>query len=65
MTLEPYLKKKIVAEYLGYHPITLDRWADAGCPCFISPSGEKTYKISEVVEWSKTQARNKLNKKEN
>lgn len=59
METEPYIKKKEIAEYLGYHPITIERWAEAGCPCFTSPGGEKTFKISEVVEWAKNTARKK------
>lgn len=52
MDKEKYIKKSEIAEYLAFSTKTIERWVEAGCPCFTSPGGEQTFKISEVVEWA-------------
>ena len=57
--LEPHIKKKEIAEYLGFSTKTIERWAKRGCPCFTGPDGEQTFQINAVVNWAASQSRRK------
>ena len=40
------------SEWLGVHPTTLRRWADAGqIPCFRTPGGHRRFRNGDLATW--------------
>lgn len=49
---EPLATKEQVAEYLGVHPGTLDRWAgDKEGPAYVKVGLQRRYDWSDVLAW--------------
>lgn len=50
--MDRLLTSKEVAEYLGVHPQTMDRWASKGMgPSYFKIEGARRYSETELREW--------------
>lgn len=50
--MDKLLTSKEVAEYLGVHPQTMDRWASKGTgPSYYKIEGARRYPEAELIAW--------------